>query len=63
VAFSVGMLYAGILQLPSWIVRFSPVMRVSAPVEYPWLTMFVLIVIGAGLIAAAGEMYRRRDAL
>ncbi|WP_081336249.1 ABC transporter permease [Mycobacteroides chelonae] len=63
VAFSVGMLYAGILQLPSWIVKFSPVMRVSAPVEYPWLTMLVLIVIGTGLIAAAGEIYRRRDAL
>ncbi len=63
VAFSVGMLYAGILQLPSWIVKLSPVMRVSAPVEYPWLTMFALMVIGVGLTAAASEIYRRRDAI
>ncbi|MUM16596.1 ABC transporter [Mycobacterium sp. CBMA271] len=63
VALSVGMLYAGILQLPAWMVKLSPVMRVSAPVEYPWFTMFVLVVIGAGLIAAAGNIYRRRDAI
>lgn len=63
VAFSVGMLYAGILQLPSWLVKLSPVMRVSAPVEYPWLTMSLLVVIGSGLAAAAGEIYRRRDAI
>lgn len=63
VAFSVGMLYAGILQLPSWIVTLSPVMRVSAPVEYPWLTMLALMVIGVGLTTAAGGIYRRRDAI
>ncbi|MBA0049165.1 ABC transporter [Mycobacterium sp. NPDC050853] len=63
VAFSVGMLYAGILQLPSWMVKLSPVMRVSAPVEYPWLTMFILVAIGAGLAAGAGKIYRRRDAI
>ncbi len=63
VAFSVGMLYAGILQLPTWMVKLSPVMRVSAPVEYPWLTMSLLIVLGAGLAAAAGALYRRRDAI
>lgn len=63
VAFSVGMLYAGILQLPSWLVKLSPVMRVSAPAEYPWLTLFLLVVIGSGLTAAAGDIYRRRDAM
>lgn len=63
VAFSVGMLYAGILQLPTWVVKLSPVMRVSAPVEYPWLTMSLLIVLGASLAAAAGDLYRRRDAI
>ncbi len=63
VAFSVGMLYAGILQLPTWVVKLSPVMRVSAPVEYPWLTMSLLIVLGASLAAAAGDLYRRRDAV
>ncbi|SKV56481.1 ABC transporter permease [Mycobacteroides abscessus subsp. abscessus] len=38
-------------------------MRVSAPVEYPWLTMSLLIVLGASLAAAAGDLYRRRDAI
>jgi ABC-2 type transport system permease protein len=63
VAFSVSMLYAGIFQLPAWLVQLSPISRVNAPVEYPWATMLVLTAIGAGLIALAGALYRSRDAI
>lgn len=61
VAFSVGMLYAGIFQLPAWLVRLSPINRVSAPIEYPWPTMAVLTALGIGLIAAGTTIFSRRD--
>ncbi|AMO07132.1 MULTISPECIES: ABC transporter permease [Mycobacteriaceae] len=62
VGFVVVALYLGaLLRLPRWLVDLSPVGQTTAPTEVPTLALAVMVVVAAGLTAAAGSIYRRRD--
>ena len=63
VTFVVISLYLGaLLRLPHWLIDLSPVGRTTAPMDYPLLTLTVMVVIAAALTVVAGAIYRRRDA-
>ncbi|BBZ59290.1 ABC transporter permease [Mycolicibacterium monacense] len=64
VAFIVISLYLGaLLRLPRWLLDASPVGRTTAPTDYPVSALVVMCVVAAAVTAAAGWLYRRRDAV
>lgn len=64
VTFVVVSLYLGaLLRLPQWLLDASPVGQTTAPSDYPVGAMVVMALVATGLTAAAGFLYRRRDAV
>jgi ABC-2 type transport system permease protein len=64
VTFVVTSLYLGaLLRLPRWLIDLSPVGRTTAPANYPWVALAVMVVVAAALTLLAGAVYRHRDAL
>jgi ABC-2 type transport system permease protein len=64
VTFVVASLYLGaLLRLPHWLIDLSPVGRTTAPSDVSALALIVLIAAAAALTAAAGWIYRHRDAV
>ncbi|MGB0971216.1 MAG: ABC transporter, partial [Mycobacterium sp.] len=63
VTFVVLSLYLGaLLRLPSWLIDLSPIGQTTVPTEVPVATLIVMGFIAATFTAAAGFLYRRRDA-
>lgn len=63
VTFVVASLYLGaLLRLPRWVLELSPVGRIRVPSETPLPTLVVLVAVTAVFAAAAGALYRHRDA-
>ncbi|CAJ1580713.1 ABC transporter [[Mycobacterium] wendilense] len=63
VTFVITALYLGaLLRLPQWLIDLSPVGRITAPLDVSAPTLVLLAAIGAALAAAAGFLYRNRDA-
>jgi polyether ionophore transport system permease protein len=64
VTFVVTSLYLGaLLRLPQWLIDLSPVGRTTVPMDFPAMTLAVMVVVASALTALAGWIYRRRDAL
>jgi ABC-2 type transport system permease protein len=64
VTFVVLSLYLGaLLRLPQWLINLSPVQRTTAPSTWPVIAMVAMVAAAALLTAAAGVVYRRRDAI
>jgi ABC-2 type transport system permease protein len=64
VTFVVLSLYLGaLLRLPHRLIDGSPVGRTTVPSNWPVTAMVVMTVVAVGLTAAAGWIYRRRDAI
>ncbi|MDG4666217.1 ABC transporter [Mycobacterium sp. 236(2023)] len=63
VAFVALTLYLGaLLRLPTWLIDLSPIGRTTAPSEVSVTTLIVMALAATVLTAAAGILYRRRDA-
>jgi ABC-2 type transport system permease protein len=64
VTFVIISLYLGaMLRLPQWLLDLSPVRRTTAPMDYPVVSLTVMVVVAAALTLIAGWIYRSRDAL
>jgi ABC-2 type transport system permease protein len=64
VTFVVVSLYLGaLLRLPHWLIDLSPVGRTTAPSDVSVAALIVMIAAAAALTAAAGWIYRQRDAV
>jgi ABC-2 type transport system permease protein len=64
VTFVVVSLYLGaLLRLPRWLIDLSPVGRTTAPVNYPVVTLAVMVAVAAALTLVSGWIYRSRDAV
>jgi ABC-2 type transport system permease protein len=64
VTFVVVSLYLGaLLRLPRWLIDLSPVGRTTAPVNYPVVTLTVMVAVAAALTLVSGWIYRSRDAI
>jgi polyether ionophore transport system permease protein len=64
VTFVVVSLYLGaLLRLPRWLIDLSPVGRTTAPVNYPVVTLTVMVAVAAALTLVSGCIYRSRDAI
>jgi polyether ionophore transport system permease protein len=64
VTFVVTSLYLGaLLRLPKWLLDLSPVGRTTAPMHYPVVALFVMVLAATALTGLAGWIYRTRDAL
>ena len=64
VTFVVVSLYLGaLLRLPRWLIDLSPVGRTTAPVNYPVVTLTVMVAVAAALTLVSGWIYRSRDAV
>lgn len=64
VTFVVVSLYLGaLLRLPHWLIGLSPVGRTTAPVNYPVVTLTVMVAVAAALTLVSGWIYRSRDAI
>jgi ABC-2 type transport system permease protein len=64
VTFVVTSLYLGaLLRLPKWLLDLSPVGRTTAPMHYPVVALFVMVLAATALAGLAGWIYRTRDAL
>ncbi|MGW0159031.1 ABC transporter permease [Mycobacterium sp. NPDC003323] len=63
VTFVVASLYLGaLLRLPQWLLDISPVGQTTVPKDVPATSLAVMVVVAAGLSAAACWIYRNRDA-
>ena len=63
VTFVVLALYLGaLLRLPRWLIDLSPIGRTSAPSDPSAVALVVMAVVAVAMSAAAGWLYRRRDA-
>jgi ABC-2 type transport system permease protein len=64
VTFVVVSLYLGaLLRLPRWLINLSPVGRTTVPSTAPVTAMWVMVGVAIAIIAVAGVIYRRRDAI
>jgi ABC-2 type transport system permease protein len=64
VTFVVLSLYLGaLLRLPRWLINLSPVGRTTVPSTVPVTAMWVMVGVAIAITAAAGLIYRRRDAI
>lgn len=63
VAFVIVSLYLGALfRLPRWLLDASPVLATTAPTNVPVTALIVMVLAATALVAAAGAVYRHRDA-
>ncbi|MGV0806187.1 ABC transporter permease [Mycolicibacterium setense] len=63
VTFVITTLYLGaLLRLPRWLLDLSPVGQTTVPSSFPATALIVMIVAATVLAAAAGWIYRNRDA-
>ena len=64
VAFVIVSLYLGaLLRLPKWLLDASPVLTTTVPSSFPATALTVMVLGAVALIAAAGAVYRQRDAV
>lgn len=64
VTFVITALYLGaLLRLPSWLIDLSPVGQTTAPMDYPVVTLVVMIAVATVLALGAGWIYHYRDAV
>lgn len=64
VTFVVTALYLGaLLRLPHWLITLSPVGQTTVPMDFPALSLAVMLFAATVLTLTAGWLYRRRDAL
>jgi ABC-2 type transport system permease protein len=58
----IGLYLGALLRLPTWLIDLSPVGRTTAPTDYPWTALTVMVIAAALLTLLAGAIYRHRDA-